>query len=212
VIRPLAAAAIIGAVLLAATACNNGGSDPTGSDQPTTPPVTGRTTPGGTTTTPVTPEPIPTGNPTKTPAGGVPRPAQVNSRDATAVAVTVATVTYRHDTAIDNSPSDAQRRARPWLAAALAAQLDGGPVAAPGAEWNSWAKHRAYTTSTARNATESGAPEDTPTRADRTIAVTMQPVGRDRWRGGPQQYALFVTLTRISAKAPWQVSQMQVQE
>jgi hypothetical protein len=137
---------------------------------------------------------------------------QVNGWDATAVAVAVVAVTNRHDTAIDHSPSDAQRRARPWLAPVLAAQLAGGPAAAPGAEWNTWAKHRAYTTTTVSDATESGAPPDTATQADRTIAVTVQPVGRDHWRGTAQRYAVFVTLARTSAAAPWRVSQLQVQE
>ena len=36
--------------------------------------------------------------------------------------------------------------------------------------------------------------------------------GRDRWRGAPQQYAVFVTLTQASAAATWRVSQLQVQE
>jgi hypothetical protein len=71
-------------------------------------------------------------------------------------------------------------------------------------------KHRAYTTSTAVDSTEDGARPDSATRASRTIAVTVTPVGRDRWRGTPQQYALFITLTRTGAKAPWKVSQLQV--
>ncbi|MFG1626262.1 hypothetical protein [Kribbella sp. NPDC049227] len=140
-------------------------------------------TPGTPSTTPVTPEPIPPGNPTETPADGLPRPSQVNGLDASVVAATVAAITYRYDTAIDHSPSDAQRRAKPWLTAELARLLELGPAAAPGAEWSSWAQHHAYTTSTAADATEDGAPPDSATRADRTIAVTMHPIGRDHWRG-----------------------------
>ncbi|TCC33892.1 hypothetical protein E0H75_42300 [Kribbella capetownensis] len=198
------------AVVLLAAGC--GGND--AGRQPEPPPTGAQPTPGtpGTSSTPITPQPIPPGNATKTPAGGLPRPSQVNGFDASTVAAVVAAVTYRYDTAIDNSPSDAQRRAKPWLAPALAAQLDGGPAAPAGAEWATWVQHRAYTTSTAVDATEDGAPADTATRADRTIAVTMQPVGRDRWRGTPQRYALYITLTRASAKAPWQISQLQVQE
>ncbi|MFG1913068.1 hypothetical protein [Kribbella sp. NPDC048928] len=208
--------AALGFVVLAATGCSNDGtanqqpSEPAASPPAAT--VTGTPGPPSVPATPVTPDPIPTGNPTKTPAGGLPRPAQVNSLNASAVAATVAAVTYRYDTAIDNSPSDAQRRATPWLTPAYAAQLTGGPAAAPGAEWNTWAQHRAYTTSTAVDATEDGAPPDTTTRADRSIAVTVTPIGRDRWHGTPQQYVLFITLTRDGAAAPWRVSQLQVQE
>jgi hypothetical protein len=211
--RATAPLTAIAAVVLLAAGCsgNTAAQKPTTGASPTGPQGTAGGTPGAS-TTPITPQPIPPGNPTKTPAGGLPRPSQVDSLNPTAVAVTVAAVTYRYDTTIDNSPSDAQRRAEPWLAAALAAQLEGGPAAAPGAEWNTWVQHRAYTTSTAVDATEDGAPEDTATRADRTIAVTVQPVGRDRWRGVPQQYALFVTLTRTGVKSPWQVSQLQVQQ
>lgn len=212
-----AVATVLSAAVLLATGCSDSGTSnqpatPGTASAPASPSAAG--TPGAPTipATPVTPEQIPPGDPTKTPAGGLPRPSQVNSQNPSAIAATVAAVTYRHDTTIDNSPSDAQLRAKPWLTPALAAQLAGGPVAAPGAEWNTWVQHRAYTTATAVDATEDGAPPDTATRADRTIAVTVTPVGRDRWRGTPQQYALFITLTRSSAKAPWLVSQLQVQE
>lgn len=202
--RAVAAAA---AVVLLAGGCG-------GEGQHTEPPPTALQSVGtpGASTTPITPQPIPPGNPTKTPAGGLPRPSQVNSLDASTVAATVAAVTYRYDTAIDTSPSDAQRRTKPWLTPEFARLLELGPAAAPGAEWNTWTQHRAYTTSTAVNATEDGAPPDTTTRADRTIAVTMHPVGRDQWRGPAQQYALFIMLTRDSAKTAWKVSQVQVQE
>lgn len=211
-IRLLGTTAAVSALALGTAACSTndsaGPGQPSGKPAPST--VTGTPpTPGELGT--VSPELMPTGNPTKTPPGGVPRPGQVNSFDATTVAVTVAAVTYRHDTTIDNSPSDAQRRARPWLARELAAQLEGGLAAAPGAEWNMWTQHRAYTISTAVDATESGAPEDTATRADRAVAVTVRPVGRDRWRGRVQQRTLFITLTRTNAKAPWLVSQMERQ-
>lgn len=203
------------AVLLAAGACNRDGSTTRPAapvDTSATPGVTVTAqTPGP--TSPLTPQPIPTGNPTKAPAGGAIKPAAVNNRDATAVAVAVVAMTFRHDTAIDNSPSDAQRRARYWLDPPLTAQLADGPVAAPGAQWNTWVKHRAYTTTTtAADATEYGAPADTATRADRAITVTVRPIGRDRWRGPAQRHALYVTMTRTNTTAPWRVSQLQVQE
>lgn len=200
------AAAAAAAVVLLAVGC--GGEGQHSEPPPTTSQSVG--TPGAS-TTPVTPQPIPPGNPTKTPAGGLPRPSQVNSLDASTVAATVAAVTYRYDTVIDHSPSDAQRRTKPWLTPEFARLLGLGQVAAPGAEWNTWIQHRAYTTSIAVDATEDGAPPDTTTRADRTIAVTMHPIGRDHWRGPTQQYALFIQLTRANGKAPWKVSQLQVQ-
>jgi hypothetical protein len=209
--RNWATTVLAAALLITGAGCS---SDSSPSGRPTQAP-TGDGSPGGTpdgqaTTTPITAEPIPTGDPTKTPAGGLPK--NVDGKNATAVAIAVVAVTNRHDTAIDNSRSDAQRRAVRWLDPTLAAQLAGGPAAAPGAEWNTWAKHRAYTTTAAVNSTEYGAPPDTATRADRTIAVTVQPIGRDRWRGPASQYAVFVTLTRTSAAAVWKVSQLQVQE
>ncbi|WP_406054494.1 hypothetical protein [Kribbella sp. NBC_00889] len=203
--RAVAAAAAV--VLLAAGCGGNEG-------QHSEPPPTASQSVGtpGASTTPITPQPIPPGNPTKTPAGGLPRPSQVNSLNPSVVAATVAAITYRYDTAIDNSPSDAQRRAKPWLTSEFARLLELGPVAAPGAEWNTWIQHRAYTTSTAVDATEDGAPPDTTTRADRTIAVTVHPVGRDRWHGASQQYALFIELTRDSVIGSWKVSRLLAQE
>jgi len=198
------------ALVLVASACAGDDAAPTpGAGQSTGTPSRSQSTPPAA-TQPVTPQPIPTGDPTRTPAGGLPR--QVNTRDATAVAIAVAAVTYRHDTAIDYSPTDAQRRARQWLAPALARQLTTGPVAAPGAEWNTWAKHLAYTTSTAVDATESGAPADTAAQADRTITVTVRAIGRDRWRGPIRRYAVYVTMARTGATGAWRVSQLQVQD
>ena len=146
------------------------------------------------------------------PAGGLPDPRRVKQSDATAVAVAAAVTMHTYDTMIDTKSHDAVRRALTWCTPALARQLGQQPQREGlGSKWTTWHTHRAYTRARGQNATEYGAPPDTATLADRTIAVTMTPIGRDRWRGTAETAALYVTLTRAGATAPWRISRLSVQ-
>ncbi len=143
-----------------------------------------------------TPAPIPTGRPGM-PAGGLPPPSTITSSDPDVAAVAALTAYYGADTALDLSPADTHRRALPWTTGQLAAAITADrPIAAPGATWNTWAAHRAYTTVTATRAYDDGAPAETPTTAYRQYVITVTLHGRDRWTGPAVGHTDFLVLHR----------------
>ncbi|MFF1792823.1 hypothetical protein ACFVXQ_01030, partial [Kitasatospora sp. NPDC058263] len=101
------------------------------------------------------------------------------------------------DTAVDASPRDATVRAAPFLTAAYAAELTSHrAVAAPGAQWNAWSTHNAYTTASVTPIHQAGAPADTDTEAYRTYTVTTTAHGLDGYTDTAPVGAAYVTLAR----------------
>lgn len=150
-------------------------------------------------------KPIPPGHP-GTPPVPLPAPSSVKGDDPEAVSRAVVTIQWTVDTSIDNSRHDAALRAAPFLEPAYLAFLKAHPpVAAPGAEWAEWTRHRAYTT-VATRALHDERPADSATEARRQWLVTTTPRGRDGWSGRPTTTTAFVTMTRERAGAPWRVS------
>ncbi|WP_326798181.1 hypothetical protein OG946_24625 [Streptomyces sp. NBC_01808] len=152
-------------------------------------------------------EPLPAGS-GGTPKGGVPRPDDVDQADADAVSKGALTVMGTFDTTVDRGPSDAEVRAASagWLTHAYAASLSKHrPRAAPGAQWQEWAGHRAYTTVALQKAEDAAKPADTDTEAWRQWAVTTTPRGRDGWTGEPATVPAYVHLTRKAAGEAWRV-------
>ena len=150
-------------------------------------------------------QPVPTGQPGLS-RGDLIDPATVNGQNADAVATAAVATMYSYDTAIDNSPMDASRRATPWLtpdyAAAVAKPMPGGG----GADWITLAQHHGYTTTSVRDAHDDGAPPDDPTHASRQRVVTVTPLGNNGWTVQPTVVTVFVNLVRSTSGAPWQIS------
>lgn len=174
------------------------GSTPTTTASPRTSPPTE-----------TSPEPVPTGR-KGTPKAGAINPHQVSGRDATAVAIAAVTTMYRQDTALDNSPADAARRATPWMTPSYAKAVSQPRPGGGGAQWLRWNRHRAYTTATVRPAGDYGAPTGTPTRTYRQLAVTVTPRGRDGWHGQQTHLAAFVSLSRPDRHSPWRISGVRI--
>ena len=143
---------------------------------------------------------------------GLPRTAlHVDRADALSVALGFAALLTAHDTRIDNRPADAGRRAARLATPALARQLLGPPPAgSPGADWLELQRHHGYTKVAAGDATESGAPADTATDADRAISIRSTPVGPG-WTGAVSDLTVFIHLTRGRAGASWSVTGYSVQ-
>lgn len=128
-----------------------------------------------------------------------PRPADVDQRNASAVATAATVALSAADTDLDASPNGTARRASVWLTSAMAATVAGAPVvSAPGAQWDLWSDHHAYLTATAVLATDSGAPPDSAAISYRQVAVTTIARGRDGWLDQPVTRILFLTLNTIS--------------
>lgn len=144
----------------------------------------------------------------------VPRPRQVDEHDAGAVALAWAELSYGYDTAYDTHPHAGTLRAARYLTQRKAAAEESyTPAAGPGAQWNTWAGHRAWTET---NATLVDADEearaDTSTRAHRVVAVDGKAHGRDGWKGpGPRLHA-YLTLVRPTKSAPWRVHEIGIVE
>ncbi|UGQ11390.1 hypothetical protein LO772_32125 [Yinghuangia sp. ASG 101] len=149
--------------------------------------------------------PLPTGRPGK-PAGPVPDPDAVDRSDASAVAVAAAVWMGSSDTVIDTSWYDASLRAAPFLTPQLLATFAAArPRSGPGREWLEWWEHRAFTTAEAEVSPDDQELADTLLTVYRKVTVRLTPVGRDGWRGEPVTYFQFITLSRASIRAGWQV-------
>lgn len=152
--------------------------------------------------------PYPTGSGTGAPRG-FPTGAKAAQRsDAGSVAGTFVAMTYAQDTRIDTSPYDAQRRAAALATPAYAAQLIAqAPAAAPGAQWNSWAAHRAYSTAKVSSVPTQDQPAPTPTVTYLTFTVLVNVVGVTQ---PAQQLTAFVKVTRVSEADAWQVASVSI--
>lgn len=170
-------------------------------------------TTSATTSSPLAKAPPPSSRPLDGDAR-VPRPHQVDGQDAGAVALTWAELSYGYDTAYDTHPHAGTLRAAGYLTQRkAAAEKAYSPAAGPGAQWNTWAGHRAWTEA---NATLVDADEearaDTSTRAHRVVAVDGKAHGRDGWKGpGPRLHA-YLTLVRPTKSAPWRVHEIGIVE
>jgi hypothetical protein len=109
------------------------------------------------------------------------------------------------DTVVDDQPQHTAVRAAMagWLTSALArAQLQASITAPPGAQWDTWTRHRAYVVVTA-NLSGDDHPPDTATVAVRKVLVTEQAVGRDGWRDKPLTAVAAVVLKRVDGE--WRI-------
>lgn len=155
------------------------------------------------------PQPVPPGR-RGVPHGGLINPASVDQHNPTAVGRAVLIVMYRHDTAIDNTPLDALRRARPWLTPLYRAGFTAARPHGAGTRWATWTAHHAYTTVTLRGYTDASQPDDTTRIASRSYRVTYTPTGRDHWHGHPTTVTAYLTLTRANPHQPWRVDALTV--
>jgi len=205
-IRTRAAGTSLAALLLGAalTACGSLTPD----SGPHSDPAGNGTSASRTSTEPTTPAvTIPTGR-AGTPRPGLPTGVDGNSADA--VTKAALTTMWTIDTTIDTTQYDATARAFPYLTTEYAAKLkDGRPRSAPGAQWQTWTDHTAWTTVTLSPTEDAGRPADTPTTAYRQYTVTATPHGTDGWTGDPIETTAFVTLTRNNG--PWKISSVQTQ-
>lgn len=160
------------------------------------PPPTSSTTSVSTPTTSTMPPPAPV---------QPPQLASANAVDPDSVARVVLLTMFTVDTTRDNSFSAGLRRAAPLLSTSYAASVEAAPTPTPDARWQTWTEHQAYTAASLTPSAEDR-PADTDTTARRSYLLSYTPVGRDGWRGEPQQMVALVTLTH--ATGGWVVDQI----
>jgi len=155
------------------------------------------------------PAPLPRKTPTPGATAGFPMPApgSVDQHRADQVAVSAAIALSASDTTLDASPNQTARRAIAWLAPSMAAQVRKfPPIAAPGAQWSTWATHRAYLVPKAVLVEDTGRPADSAAIAYRQLAVTTTAIGRDGWKASPARAIVFMTLNNVAGN--WRVAQV----
>jgi len=191
--------AVLGAVILGHL---GGGSTPSAT------PDTTRETPAGPTPAP----PVGTVPPERAgiPRGTPPTPGPVNLADPTAVGEAFTTATFSYDANIDVSPAEAQRRSMQFATPSYAAKLQGSGTQPGGAQWSTLTDHHGYTTPSLAENHDGGRPPDTPTTAVRSWMVTITGHSADGWTAPMGTALVFVSLTRTSPTAPWQVSGVQI--
>lgn len=127
-------------------------------------------------------------------------------KDATTVAQNFVYLIASWDTAIDNSPADAGRRAIPLVDADLAHGLAVAPKANVGVTWTRLAAHHGWTTVVEQLGGLGPQPADTDTTGVRAVTATMTGHGTSGWNssiGTPQ--TLLITLSRTRPGAAWTV-------
>lgn len=148
--------------------------------------------------------------PSPSPAPVPPAPAEVDPNDPVAVSRAAVITMWTVDTTKDLGPSDAIKRAAPYLSQAIIIENQAAQAREnPSRDWQELAGHNGRTVVSALLADEFGKPPDTPTDSRHTWALTVTPVGDDDWRGLPDHMTVFVTLSRATADQPWKVTDFQ---
>ena len=127
-------------------------------------------------------------------------------KNATTVAQNFVYLIDCWDTAIDNSPADAGRRAIPLVTADLGHGLAVAPKANVGVAWTQLAAHHGWTTVVEQLGGLGPQPADTDTTGVRAVTATMTGHGTAGWTssiGTPQ--TLLITLSRTRPGAAWTV-------
>jgi hypothetical protein len=159
--------------------------------------------------------PMPSGKPLG-PDARVPDPGAVDDSDPTSVSKAWAEMTYSYDTKYDKSPHDAVLRAVRWCSKRkAAAERSYQAASGPGADWNAWARHRAWTTVTVSvesEELEDDAPQDTEKVAHRSLVVEGKAHGRDGWTGDGPRLTAYTKLVRSAVGEPWRVDDVIVVE
>jgi hypothetical protein len=136
----------------------------------------------------------------------------VDRNDPVAVGKAFVRASYTFDTATQASTNPATVSSALWCTPSLRAKMLAElPRGSPGGQWIEWRAHQAVTTVAVDWAAQSGAPPETTRAAYESYDVTVTPHGTHGWRGIPDHYVLWVTLSRTGPKAAWEVATFEVQ-
>ena len=127
-------------------------------------------------------------------------------KNATTVAQNFVYLIDNWDTAIDNSPADAGRRAIPLVTADLGHGLAVAPKANVGEAWTQLAVHHGWTTVVEQLGGLGPQPADTDTTGVRAVTATMTGHGTAGWTSSTgSSQTLLITLSRSKPGTAWTV-------
>ena len=194
-------AAILTAIVVAVapTGCASRSTGP--SDEP----VVSRSSPAQTLTAPVGSETSGAAT-SPIPRGLTQEQRTVDRRDPDQVATAFVVRLEAWDTALDDRPNDAVRRAVAFAGAQLRARLLAGePAAAPGQRWNQLRRHHGWTSVRTRLG-GLGPPPTTSRTAVRAVSYTVVDHGDTGWVAFPGDDGTYIVrLRRSSVRAGWTV-------
>lgn len=142
-----------------------------------------------------------------TPRGGLVSPADVEGTNAAAVADAYVRTTLTIDTRLDNSHTDAQRRAKRWLAPELAQRLSQRLPGASG--WHRMTKDDTWTAATVTDVTPAGGDPTKGLRSERLMEATVSTHTKGSKKPTTRRTTMGVTLERDAENKPWRVTGMQ---
>ncbi|MGI5213875.1 hypothetical protein [Plantactinospora sp. CA-290183] len=105
-----------------------------------------------------------------------------------------AATAHRIDTTIDQDPAAAYQRSVAYLDARLAAAVARRDPVRQTVQWQAWIHYRAYTEVQVAPYAGDALPPDTAEQRHHAVLVTVQPVGRDGWRGPLERHTVVCTL------------------
>lgn len=136
-------------------------------------------------------------------------PAAVDDSDPDAVAAAYLETANTFDSATDEDPTNAQRRAARWMSPAAREGIDESLTIRPSGTWNEMASHDGYTSATV-TPVQLDPPKDSDDTVYRDFTVSVEWHGRDSWDGPTEPEAQIVYLTlQKSTSDKWQVSEIE---
>ncbi|TCB89431.1 hypothetical protein E0H26_27880 [Micromonospora zingiberis] len=132
----------------------------------------------------------------------------VNYRDPYAVCAAFAVAVHRVDTAVDRDRADVYRRAAMYLDARLAATVVDQDSARQTPQWQELVHHRAYTEVQLGPYVGDALPPDTAEQRHVGALVTVQPIGRDGWRGPLVRHTVVCGLR--PSTVGWRISEYEI--
>ncbi|MFY1633709.1 hypothetical protein ACN27F_10585 [Solwaraspora sp. WMMB335] len=132
----------------------------------------------------------------------------VDYLDPPAVCEAFAAAVHLIDTNVDRDPADAYQRTAAYLDATLAAAVSSRALPRRSPWWQEWTLHRAYSEVQVSAYAGDALPPNTAEQRHHAVLTTVQPVGRDGWRGPLQRHTVVCTL-RLTTVG-WRISDYEV--
>lgn len=131
-------------------------------------------------------------------------PAKVDDTDLDESSEAVVRTMLSSDTALDQTRTDAYRRASQWMTPDTAEQYTADTTRGTDADWLELEEHDGYTVVTLEDPVAAGQPPgSTKTEGMRAYYATVTPTGRDDWGGTPLTYQAMVVMVRNAPTDPW---------
>ncbi|MDG4784931.1 hypothetical protein O7626_03115 [Micromonospora sp. WMMD1102] len=119
-----------------------------------------------------------------------------------------AAAVHRIDTTIDEDWAAAYQRAVAYLDATLAGSAALRDPVRQTVQWQEWVHHRAHTEVQIAPYAGDALPPDTAEQRHHAVLITVQPIGRDGWRGPLERHTVVCALQ--PSTGGWRISDYEI--